>query len=162
MTAAAVREVAPGVFRIEAPLPIRSPARINCYLLRSEEGDVLVDTGMRGSEQALEEALGSIGARVRRVLITHGHVDHWGLASRFADSVLAHRGTRSQLEFTQNGDQGISDAVAGMPVDGEFVRVFSRYRTLIEGVPAIEEIDDGDRVDGWRVLWTPGHAPGHI
>lgn len=144
------------------PLPIRSPDRINCYLLRSGNGDLLVDTGMRGSEQALEQGLAELDAHIRGVLVTHGHVDHWGLAARFSRTVLAHRCSRSQLEFTMNGDEGMADAVAGMPVDREFVRVFSRYRRLIEGVPEIQEVNDGDHLDGWRVLWTPGHAPGHI
>jgi glyoxylase-like metal-dependent hydrolase (beta-lactamase superfamily II) len=51
--------VAAAVVRIDAPLPLRSPTQINCYLLRDalSAGDLLVDTGMRESRAAIDAEL---------------------------------------------------------------------------------------------------------
>lgn len=161
--AARVDEPADGVIRVTIPLALRSPDHISCYVLRLAGGDLLVDTGMRGSERALDAGLARAGVRPDRVLVTHGHIDHWGLATRYADSVLAHPGCRSSFAFA--ADAGDTERVSrpdGLPGAAEMERVFARYRTMVSGVPAREDVADGDDIDGWRVLWTPGHAPGHI
>src|SRR5438874_8491448 len=72
-------------------LPLRTPfavGTVNAYLI---EGGALtlVDTGP-ATEEAwadLEAGLAGRGYRVadiQRVLLTHGHVDHWGQAGRIA------------------------------------------------------------------------------
>src|ERR1700730_1129489 len=67
---------------LPTPFPV---GPVNAYLI---EGDplTLIDTGPKAdvSRQALETALASLGYRVedlRRVIITHHHVDHCGLAA---------------------------------------------------------------------------------
>lgn len=160
---ARVDQPADGVTRITIPLALRAPDHISCYVLRLAGGDLLVDTGMRGSEQALDAGLAEAGANPQRVLVTHGHIDHWGLATRFADSVLAHPGCRSSFAFAADVGEGASAADdEGLPGRAEMERVFARYRSMVSGVPDRDDLADGDVIDGWRVLWTPGHAPGHV
>jgi glyoxylase-like metal-dependent hydrolase (beta-lactamase superfamily II) len=156
-------QVADGVIRIEAPLPFPEPDRVNCYLLSVGSEHVLVDTGMLGSERAIDDALARLGARVDRVLITHGHPDHWGLASRYADTVLAHPGVGEQLAFAHTGG---SASDAGLPpgtrLDDEAFEYLAGFRDLVGRVPAVEPILDGERIGEWEVILTPGHAPGHV
>ena len=160
---ARVEEAAEGVLRITIPLALRSPDHINCYVLRLAAGDLLVDTGMRGSEPALRAGLRRAGADPQRVLVTHGHIDHWGLATRFTDTVLAHPGCRSSFAFAEDTEQDAElPGAAGMLGRAELERAFARYRSMVAGVPDREDLADGDEIDGWRVLWTPGHAPGHV
>lgn len=160
---ARVEEPADGVVRITIPLALRAPDHISCYVLRLTGGDLLVDTGMRGSEVALDAGLGQAGAAPARVLVTHGHIDHWGLATRYADTVLAHPGCRSSFAFAADVGEGVGATGAeGLPDRAQMERVFARYRSMVSGVPARHDLAEGDMIDGWRVLWTPGHAPGHI
>jgi glyoxylase-like metal-dependent hydrolase (beta-lactamase superfamily II) len=67
-------QVAPGVTRIVAPIPFPEPDHVNCYLLATVGGSVLVDTGMRGSERAIDAALRALDATVDRVLIAGDHL----------------------------------------------------------------------------------------
>lgn len=79
-------EVAPGILWMRLPLPMRLD-HVNCYALRDEDGWTVVDTGFdtarsRGVWQALLDGP-LAGAPVRRVLATHQHPDHIGLAGWF-------------------------------------------------------------------------------
>ena len=54
---------------------------VNCYLLRSETGFVLVDTGVQTRRARLNEAIESAGCKpgdLKLILMTHGDVDHVG------------------------------------------------------------------------------------
>ncbi|MFT3690435.1 MBL fold metallo-hydrolase [Paenirhodobacter sp.] len=71
--------VAPGVEWLRLPLPM-TLGHVNVYLLADEDGLTLVDTGIdtETCRAALERGLA--GRRVRRVIATHYHPDHIGLA----------------------------------------------------------------------------------
>lgn len=155
--------VARGVERITLPLELPSPDHINCYLLAlSDGGSLLVDTGMIGTAGSLPAVLEDVTPRPR-VLITHGHVDHWGAASELTDTVLAHPGVRPSLEYAAGRRVSSPESwPAGLPAPEEMESAFGRFRSLVGGVPDVDPIGDGDHIDGWEILWTPGHDPGHI
>jgi glyoxylase-like metal-dependent hydrolase (beta-lactamase superfamily II) len=142
------------------PLAIRSPDHLHVHVLDTADGELLVDCGARGSEDALLAGLRAVSADPQRVLITHAHVDHWGLASTLTDRVLAHPGVLSTLRFASNGTapQGVN----GWPEAREMHKAFAGFGDLVAGVPEVEPIADGDRLGDWTVLWTPGHDPGHV
>jgi len=81
-------EVAPGVFWLRMPLPM-SLDHINLYLLESETGWTVVDTGIRGQETKdlwltiFENCLG--GKPVEQIICTHMHPDHTGQAGFISD-----------------------------------------------------------------------------
>jgi glyoxylase-like metal-dependent hydrolase (beta-lactamase superfamily II) len=87
-------------------------------------------------------ALVSQGRKLVAIVPTHHHPDHVGgldvLARELAVPVWAHAETVSRL-----------DGAARAHVT----------RTLDEGDEIVLE---GPRDEAWRVLFTPGHAPGHI
>lgn len=83
---ALVEEVAPGITRIALPLP-GLPAGVNVHLVRGDGPTTLVDAAMPlpGALEALEAGLRTAGSSVDaldRVLITHHHLDHMGLAAQ--------------------------------------------------------------------------------
>jgi len=79
-----IEEIFPGIYRIEVPLPDNPLQSVNSYLLKGEEKDLLVDTGMNKEEcrAALLFALQELGANMEKIdiFITHIHHDHFGLA----------------------------------------------------------------------------------
>ncbi len=82
-----VCQVAPSVLRVTLPLPFALD-HVHVWLLQDPEGWTLVDTGLddqasRARWERLEaEVLG--GRPVRRILCTHHHPDHLGLAGWLA------------------------------------------------------------------------------
>ena len=82
----AVSEVADGVLWLRMPLPMTLD-HVNCYALHDSDGWTIVDTGLDSHrcraawQMALDGPLN--GVPVRRVLVTHHHPDHIGLAGWF-------------------------------------------------------------------------------
>lgn len=78
-----VKEVADGVYWVRMPLPF-ALKWINLWLLRDGDGWVIVDTGVATEESRLHwrTVFDSVldGLPVKRVMITHMHPDHIGLA----------------------------------------------------------------------------------
>lgn len=164
---------------LPTPFPV---GPVNVYLA---EGDplTLIDTGplAEATWAALEAGLAAHGYRVedlRRLLITHHHVDHVGLAAEIVERSGAEVWTHP-YNFAWLADH-----------DGQRARQHPFYLALWHdsGVPAemlemLEQagaslgqwqapvqaqqpIDEGDRVAlagaEWEVLHTPGHAGGLI
>src|SRR6202789_2903245 len=50
----------------------------NCYLIHESDGFTLLDTGLPGSADAILAAARTLGAPIRRILLTHAHMDHTG------------------------------------------------------------------------------------
>src|SRR4030081_584830 len=51
---------------------------INCFLVREPDGLTLIDTGLPGSHDDILAAARILGAPIRRILLTHAHMDHVG------------------------------------------------------------------------------------
>jgi glyoxylase-like metal-dependent hydrolase (beta-lactamase superfamily II) len=156
--------VADDVIRIHAPLPFPEPDHINCYVIRVDHEHVLVDTGVRGSGRAIEDALARFDIAIDRVLLTHGHPDHWGLARRYAAVALAHPDIRSQLKFSEQDPSSVSLhwLPPGREIAEEALASLVSYGQVTDDAPEVEPIHEGDRLGDWEVLVTPGHAPGHV
>jgi len=81
-------EVAPGVLRLDMPLPFRGLKQVNLWLLHGAEGWTMVDCGFGSTthremlEAAWRAALG--GRPITRLVVTHFHPDHMGNAGFIA------------------------------------------------------------------------------
>ncbi|MBF6619318.1 MAG: MBL fold metallo-hydrolase [Patulibacter sp.] len=141
-----MRELADGVFH----LPLMPRSGVNAYLV----GDVLVDAGFRW--QAKRVLAGVRGRIVRSHVLTHAHVDHAG-------------GTRKVIEAlgvpVLAGERDLPAMHSGQPEMG-FHGVLEKPGNAYGSFPAVPEataLHEGDAVgDGFTVLDTPGHSPGHI
>src|SRR5207244_5596339 len=51
---------------------------VNCFLVREDDGFTLIDTGVAASAPGIRKAAQSLGAPIRRILLTHAHIDHVG------------------------------------------------------------------------------------
>lgn len=175
-------EVAPGVLWLRMPLFAALPW-INVWALADRGGWTLVDTGLHSAatvsawETALAGPLG--GAPVTRVLVTHMHPDHCGMAGW----LTARFGVRlwmSRLEYltcrllaadTGRGapDEGIRFYVgAGWDagaIEGYRSR-FGSFGQMISPLPAAyRRIEAGETLcigdHEWRVVVGNGHSPEH-
>ena len=82
-----VRKVAPGVFWLRMPLPFALD-HINLWLLADDDGWTIVDCGF-GTDETRDSwekiFAGDLGGKpVKRILVTHFHPDHFGLAAWLA------------------------------------------------------------------------------
>ena len=171
---------APGVRRVQIPLPIPALKIINAYLLEGERGWSLVDSGIHtpDAEKALRDALAAEGIAMRdlrRVFITHLHPDHLGMAGMLEEAgveVIMHRPEIAMARYLW--DKGY-DALArvdafflkhGMPpdVDQQMREAWIQMGTRVDGFQLVP-IDDGALADmggrPMRVHWTPGHTDHH-
>lgn len=175
-------EVAPGVLWMRLPLPAVLD-HVNVWLLRDGPGWTVVDTGVETpvSVGAWEQVFaGAMGGRpVSRVLCTHMHPDHIGMAGAICRRFDA-RLWMTRLEYV-TGRMLLADMGRPAPEAGAaFYRsagwdeaALERYRTRFGqfglGVSALPDsyrrIGDGEilTIDGrdWRVVVGSGHSPEH-
>ncbi|MFT7600371.1 MAG: glyoxylase-like metal-dependent hydrolase (beta-lactamase superfamily II) [Acidimicrobiales bacterium] len=85
-----VKEVAPGIVRIQLPMNMPGLGHVNCYAIEDKQGLALIDPGVPSlrSWKVLNDQLKSVGLpmkRVHTVVVTHSHPDHYGAAQRIRD-----------------------------------------------------------------------------
>jgi glyoxylase-like metal-dependent hydrolase (beta-lactamase superfamily II) len=179
-TRAAVNEVVEGVFELRLPIPFED-GLVNVFLFADGDEADLLDCGMNSDESvaAIEQALAHIGAkRLRRLVVTHIHPDHYGAAGIFAGEGLAdlyiHRlevplvhPRYVELEHLVKEVHKYL-RVNGVPADDAEV-LSNSQRALSQVVKTAEpsvQLDGAEQLQmgrrNLRVEWTPGHSPGHI
>ncbi len=171
--------ISEGIWLIKLPLPF-PVATINIYLIRSQEGFLLLDCGLKtkACREALSSALESLGVGwrdVRHLVITHLHPDHFGLAAEVrrlsGAAVLIHPAEAAHISprYMENDFfSGHSDWLAanGVPASEteEIAQASRGIEEFIEMVEPDGTIEDGDRlpVEGGEleVIVAPGHSPG--
>ena len=168
---ASIEHLFDGLARLTLPLPMR-PNHVHAYLLEGADGWTLVDTGLSLPESPEVYERVARELRVARIVITHFHPDHVG-AAQHAQAATGAPVLQGELDYEQcehvwgsdTWPQVIADWFLrnGVPPDvaNELLEVGSAYAPFIRYVRDPELLRPGDRVDGWEVVATPGHADGH-
>jgi glyoxylase-like metal-dependent hydrolase (beta-lactamase superfamily II) len=167
-----------GVHALAIPTPF-VVGRVNCYLVE-DEPLTLVDTGPNSgtSLTALEAALAEHGRRVEdleRIVITHQHIDHFGLVAILADRSGAEVCALDRLapwlaRFGQamEEDDAFAEAIMlrhGIPQDMVMVlrAVTRQFRAWGASATVTTSLADGELLAfagrQWRVHHRPGHSP---
>lgn len=172
-------EIAAGIYRIPVPLVGNPLKELNAYLLKGEDGNLLIDTGFRqpACREALFTGLRELGIRrgETEVLLTHLHSDHSGLAPEAA-------GERT-IYMSEVDRPHLDDRAYG---EKHWERMNERFRTegfprhllarMSETNPArsmappsgghYQGLADGQILErgGCRIqcLLMPGHTPGQM
>lgn len=177
-------EVAPGILWFRLPLPMRLD-HVNAYALRDADGWTVVDTGF--DTPAAREVWARLldgplaGAPIRRVLVTHQHPDHIGLAgwlmaghgaelwtSRTA--WLFARMLALDVQERPTPEQQLYWQRAGMPADRLAARRAERPWNTADVVHPLplgyRRLRDGQVVTlagrDWQVVMGEGHAAEHV
>ncbi|MDD5191119.1 MAG: MBL fold metallo-hydrolase, partial [Dehalococcoidales bacterium] len=76
-----------GIYQLLVPIPNNPLGYTNVYLVKGVYGHLLIDTGWPNETalKALGDELQSIGVEftdIGRIVVTHAHIDHYGLVPR--------------------------------------------------------------------------------
>ena len=151
------------------------PGHVHCYLLPGEDGWTLVDTGLGlpDAEARWEPVLRGLDAPIARIVVTHFHPDHAG-GGEDAQELTGAKVLQGRADYEQServwGREDWSERLADYlrengllkPIADELRHESRTFGPFIRWARDPQLLDEGDEVDGWRVLELPGHADGHI
>lgn len=141
-------------------------ATVNCYLIKTDRGFILIDTGISKNRAEIEKVLQNAGCGsgdLKLIVITHGDSDHTGncayLRDKHGSKIAMHQG---DLGMVQRGDMlwnrkgnlisRIISPLMGLGKSDRFIPDFY--------------VDDGYDLSeyGWeaKVVHIPGHSAGSI
>lgn len=176
-----ITEISENFYRITLPMPFRL-RHVHTYALIESTNVALFDTGMQmpGAFERLEADLQSIGHSIKNIsdiYLTHGHTDHCGMSgtiqkkskARIHLSEVAHQ----VLLLFQQGDHLIAQARLfyakhGMsPCDVEaIVEEIEDLRSRISQFAVNTFLQENESRQfgnrSFEVIFTPGHAAGHV
>jgi glyoxylase-like metal-dependent hydrolase (beta-lactamase superfamily II) len=175
-------EVAPGVHWVRMPLPFKLD-HINLWVLDDADGLTIIDTGIdqpivRENWQNL--LAGPLGAKpLKRMIVTHFHPDHVGLAGWFEEQydialwmTLGEWGKARnlKLENTERSGTYLQRFYKKAGFDEKLLALITErsesYPSRITVPPAgIRRIHDGELIrigdHDWQVIVGTGHSPEH-
>lgn len=148
-----MREVVDGVFEV-------SLGFVNVHLVVTDDGVVLVDTGLPRRSARIVKALHGIRKQlgdVRTILLTHHHFDHIG-------NVADLRQRSGARVFAHAADAPVITGAIRPPTPSRWLaRVASRVMTAEPS--KIDQLITGtesEPLPGFTALHTPGHTRGHV
>lgn len=171
------------VHAIQAPIPF--PLKwVNCYYIE-DSIPTLIDTGVNTEEgmEAIQSAVQATGGSLsdlRRIILTHGHLDHMGLAGRLAEisgaEIYIHKWDQAKLvrdpveEAKKRGKAFsaffIEAGVPGPPIEGALETLAHRFKNFFSPISGEKTLEGGEVIEfddfGLQVIHTPGHSPGCI
>lgn len=162
--------MSPEIKMISLQMPLKM-GTVNCSLVETDTGYILIDTGSSNARTDLEGALESAGCRpgnLKLIVITHGDFDHIGnaaalrekfgakIAMHAADSGMAERGdmfsNRKKANFLTRMMAPVISALFG----------FGRSKRFKPELYIGEGDDLAEYGLDARVLYIPGHSQGSI
>jgi hydroxyacylglutathione hydrolase len=155
-------------------IPLDLPFRmgtVNCYLVDTGTGTILIDTGSSHARAGLEKALAGAGCRpgdLQLIILTHGDFDHTGngayLRETYGARIAMHRG---DVGMAERGDMFYNRMSANV-----VMKLLAPLLPLLSGFPRSSRftpdlfLEEGTDLSEYgfdaRVLSLPGHSMGSI
>jgi hydroxyacylglutathione hydrolase len=159
-----------GIKTICLSLPFKMGA-VNCYLIETGSGYVLIDTGSSNARAELEKALESAGCQpgnLKLIVITHGDFDHTANAAYLRKKF----GAKIAMHAADSGMAERGDMFSGRKRPSALVRMMAPAIPILSGFGKSRRftpdlyIDAGSDLSEYglnaRVLSIPGHSRGSI
>jgi glyoxylase-like metal-dependent hydrolase (beta-lactamase superfamily II) len=176
-----------GVSRIEIPTPF-PVGNVNCYLI---EGSplTLIDTGPKTpmSLAVIQKELQNMSyemSEIERILLTHNHIDHIGLAAQFVRERTRIHGNPTEVWIHQKDAKALVNyeghaenyiesfveliTISGVPRNETLKldpkRLVEYYMSIRESVPTAQSFKDTTSfktgIGELTAIWVPGHSSG--
>ncbi|MBD1370878.1 MBL fold metallo-hydrolase [Hazenella sp. IB182357] len=170
------------IIEVQLPLPFALKI-INAFLIKGKNGYTIIDTGLHIQEdvdkwEEVQSQLGFKWDEVEKIVLTHYHPDHYGLAGTLqawtgAPVYLSETDYKhAQLFLSDNGDmpEAMASFFSRHGLEVEFVEKIPAhlrsYHRFAEPHPSPSFIKAGDTIYlgdyEYQILHTPGHADGHL
>ena len=144
---------------------------VNSFLLETEDGLLIIDTGYPNSADKLFAAVRETGhdpANIRHLLLTHCHIDHAGSTAevrrRTGARTYAHRIDADLISRGEAERHGTTVTPGLIPA--LIYRFFIKNEgTHFEPLPIDQPLEHGEVLPlagGVEIIHTPGHSAGHI
>ena len=148
---------------------LKGASGVNSYLIKTDSGFYLIDTGFHSKNKEFELALENYGCKpgsLRLVIITHGDLDHIGnckfLQKKFKVKIAVHHGEsetilRTNMTLNRKKKQSFSAKM-----------LFSFFGFIYKTIRFLPDIflNDGDSLLKYGldavVLHLPGHSKGSL
>ena len=154
-----MNEILPGFWQIS-----EANNFVNYYLWEWDGGVTLIDAGMPGDASKIMEAVLKLGYaihNVKRIYITHMDVDHAGSAAKLQQATRAPVACHTvEKEFLEHPNRRRPAKLWVRPLAAVIMQL-PKFR--IQPLTPDELLVDGQATpEGFTVIHTPGHTPGHI
>jgi glyoxylase-like metal-dependent hydrolase (beta-lactamase superfamily II) len=159
-----ITQVSSRLWRIEIGI-------VNVYLIRTDDGLVLVDAAWPNKTDEIFEGVRQTGhdsADIKHLLLTHGHVDHAGSAAE----IIRRTGAKAyvhaaDLALTAKGEAGYDGITVTPGIISKLVfrLVIKPGGTKYESFTVDKTMEDGEILpfaNDIKVIHTPGHCAGHV
>ncbi|HTP11866.1 MAG TPA: MBL fold metallo-hydrolase [Anaerolineae bacterium] len=153
------------------PIAIALPfglGHVNCYLIKTEAGYLLIDTGASNQRTALDKELQAAGCQpgnLKLIILTHGDFDHTGnaayLRQKFQAPLAMHPDDFGMIE---RGDM-FANRSSGNPILKTLAPVMFRFgqsNWVTPDLQLTEEFDLAAYGLDAKVISLPGHSRGSI
>jgi glyoxylase-like metal-dependent hydrolase (beta-lactamase superfamily II) len=180
------REPAKGVFRLTLPLPFPGMEFVNAYLLTDRGGSIVVDCGIHDPSDERAHGWDDVVAALRacdvdpstvaKLVVTHPHMDHYGMAARMVQEtgceLWMHKDASVDLDIYRDPESAIERLRALLSQHGvegrelDELTSYEDWRPFVSGVVEDRWLSGDETFEAsgrtWRVVHTPGHARSHI
>jgi hydroxyacylglutathione hydrolase len=137
----------------------------NCYLLETDQGFVLIDTGSKSARSKLEKELADAGCTPENfhlVILTHGDFDHSGncayLCEKYSVKIAMHQ---NDVAMVESGDM-FRNRKSGNRVMKKIINTFFGITMFTPDFTIDEGHDLSDYGLDIEILHIPGHSGGSI
>ena len=141
-------QIAKDVFQI----PVTPRQLVNTYLI----GSTLIDAGIKFSGRTILRQLGN--HKLTAHALTHAHPDHQGASAELCKKL----GIPFWVGAKDKSAAESGFVVGAMPNPKHPVAIFEQNFMAGPGHPVDRILQEGDRVEDFVVIETPGHSAGHV
>jgi glyoxylase-like metal-dependent hydrolase (beta-lactamase superfamily II) len=134
-----------------------TPFQQNCAILWDDasKSGIVIDPG--GDVDRILAAIDKTGAKIEKIILTHGHLDHAGGAAALRDALTTRSGTAIPIEGPDIRDKFLLDGIAEQA---------AAYGFEATNVTPDRWMQEGDTVTfgphRFDALHCPGHTPGSL
>jgi glyoxylase-like metal-dependent hydrolase (beta-lactamase superfamily II) len=142
----------------------------NCYLLKSNKSNILIDTGYKGKAKIILDFLEKneiIPESIKLIILTHAHYDHIGNASELKKitgaKILLHKKDLPLL------DSGVTDSQSTKPLNiwgkillSKVSSIDTKFEQMEPDIIIDSEFDLKKYGFNGKIINTPGHSKGSI